>query len=223
MDEDDIIKRMTGLLERGGTMLASTHQCGATLFRYNGRLICPVCSFDESGKLIEEGEAVSGGRPASISKGSREVLSGGQTGRGMGRFADEGLLKDGLVEGGFAEDVSTEEGRAKVEEGAMGAAERPGMEHVIGEGGGKPDDEFGAVSRTWADRKAEGESVADKLPREAGLEEASIRMALLWKLEELAEGMRSEGDLDKLRRQLECIEVGVRVLRSLEDRPQSRS
>ncbi|GEM_PF-193479 len=203
MDEDDIIKRMTGLLERGGTMLASTHHCGATLFRYNGRLICPVCSFDESGMLIEEGEAMSGGRPASISKGSRKVVSGGPAGRGTGRYADEGL--------------------AKVEEGAMGAAERSGMKHVIGEGGGKPDDEFGAVSRTWADRKAEGEAVADKLPREAGLEEASIRMALLWKLEELAEGMRSEGDLDKLRRQLECIEVGVRVLRSLEDRPQSRS
>ncbi|MHC1631790.1 MAG: Sjogren's syndrome/scleroderma autoantigen 1 family protein [Methanotrichaceae archaeon] len=47
MDEDDVIKRMTRLLELGGTMLAVHHDCGTPLFRYEGRVVCPKCSFDE--------------------------------------------------------------------------------------------------------------------------------------------------------------------------------
>ncbi len=35
------------MLELGGTMLAEHHDCGAPLFRYGGKVICPVCSFDE--------------------------------------------------------------------------------------------------------------------------------------------------------------------------------
>lgn len=50
MDEDEILSKITRLLERGCTMLASHHDCGAPLFRCQGKIVCPVCSFlDEPG------------------------------------------------------------------------------------------------------------------------------------------------------------------------------
>ena len=49
MEEEEAIKRITRLLEMGGTMLASHHDCGAPLFRYKGEVVCPVCSFEEAG------------------------------------------------------------------------------------------------------------------------------------------------------------------------------
>ncbi len=45
MDEDEIIKSCTRLLEKGCTMLATHHDCGAPLFRCQGEVVCPVCSF----------------------------------------------------------------------------------------------------------------------------------------------------------------------------------
>lgn len=45
MDEDEILARITRLLEKGCTMLASHHDCGAPLFRCKGEIVCPVCSF----------------------------------------------------------------------------------------------------------------------------------------------------------------------------------
>jgi len=52
MEEDEAIKRITQLLEMGGTMLATHHDCGAPLFRYKGNVVCPICSFDEVGNVI---------------------------------------------------------------------------------------------------------------------------------------------------------------------------
>jgi len=49
MEEEEAIKRITRLLEMGGTMLASHHDCGAPLFRYKGEVVCPVCSFEVAG------------------------------------------------------------------------------------------------------------------------------------------------------------------------------
>lgn len=46
-EEEEAIRRITKLLGLGGTMLAEHHDCGAPLFRYGGKVICPVCSFDE--------------------------------------------------------------------------------------------------------------------------------------------------------------------------------
>lgn len=44
-EEDEKIQKITKLLEIGGTMLASHHECGAPMFRYQGKIICPVCDF----------------------------------------------------------------------------------------------------------------------------------------------------------------------------------
>lgn len=46
-ESDDKIKMITKLLEIGGTMLANHHDCGAPMFRYQGKVVCPVCDFQE--------------------------------------------------------------------------------------------------------------------------------------------------------------------------------
>ena len=63
MEEDEVLAKITKLLERGCTMLASHHDCGAPLFRCQGDIVCPVCSFeDESVSAMRRpaSEAVSG-------------------------------------------------------------------------------------------------------------------------------------------------------------------
>jgi UPF0148 protein len=45
MDEDEVLSKITKLLEQGCTMLATHHDCGAPLFRCRGEVVCPVCSF----------------------------------------------------------------------------------------------------------------------------------------------------------------------------------
>jgi UPF0148 protein len=44
MDEEEKLKRITRLLEKGCTMLANHHDCGAPLFRCKGAIVCPICS-----------------------------------------------------------------------------------------------------------------------------------------------------------------------------------
>ncbi|SNQ59204.1 Sjogren's syndrome/scleroderma autoantigen 1 family protein [Candidatus Methanoperedens nitratireducens] len=46
-DENRKLQMITRLLEKGGTMLASHHECGSPLFRYQGKVLCPVCDFQE--------------------------------------------------------------------------------------------------------------------------------------------------------------------------------
>jgi len=43
IDEKMKLEKITKLLEKGGTMLANHHDCGAPLFRYQGKIMCPVC------------------------------------------------------------------------------------------------------------------------------------------------------------------------------------
>jgi UPF0148 protein len=47
MDEDEVLSKITRLLEQGCTMLATHHDCGAPLFRCRGEVVCPVCSFPD--------------------------------------------------------------------------------------------------------------------------------------------------------------------------------
>ncbi|WP_048198361.1 Sjogren's syndrome/scleroderma autoantigen 1 family protein [Methanocella arvoryzae] len=49
--EDQDLKKVTQMLERGGTMLAKHCQCGAPMFKYHGKVVCPVC---DSGEKKEE-------------------------------------------------------------------------------------------------------------------------------------------------------------------------
>lgn len=53
-DADEKIQRITKLLEKGGTMLATHHECGAPMFRYQGKVVCPVCDFPGQVQVIAE-------------------------------------------------------------------------------------------------------------------------------------------------------------------------
>ncbi len=53
-ESNDKIKKITRLLETGGTMLANHHECGAPLFRYQGKIVCPVCDFQEKQEHSKE-------------------------------------------------------------------------------------------------------------------------------------------------------------------------
>lgn len=37
-------------------MLATHHECGAPMFRYHGKVVCPVCDFQEKRQIIEPQE-----------------------------------------------------------------------------------------------------------------------------------------------------------------------
>jgi UPF0148 protein len=147
MDEEEMLKRMTKLLEQGCTMLANHHSCGAPLFRCKGEIICPACSLGE----------------------------------GNVQAAAEGAISNvPLVQ---------EEKAARVVQ-----AEREEPAPPISQ-------------------KGEAEvSDRDELGRALGL----LRRVLLQRLKDLTEGAESEGDLDKLRRQLGCIERIVNILEALE-------
>jgi UPF0148 protein len=54
-ESNDKIQMITKLLEKGGTMLATHHDCGAPMFRYQGKIVCPVCDFQEK-KEIQQHE-----------------------------------------------------------------------------------------------------------------------------------------------------------------------
>ncbi len=54
IDEDRKIQMITRLLEKGGTMLATHHECGAPLFRYQGKVLCPVCNFQEKQEVRKQ-------------------------------------------------------------------------------------------------------------------------------------------------------------------------
>lgn len=43
IDEKTKLEKITKLLEKGGTMLAQHHDCGAPMFRYQGKIMCPAC------------------------------------------------------------------------------------------------------------------------------------------------------------------------------------
>jgi UPF0148 protein len=70
MNEEEILKRITGLLEQGCTMLAQHHDCGAPLFRYKGEILCPVCSFGTEMRMdTQANEAeTSSSKPAGAAK-----------------------------------------------------------------------------------------------------------------------------------------------------------
>ncbi len=51
--EDKDLQLVTKMLERGGTMLAKHCDCGAPLFKYRGKVVCPVCEA-KKGQPAEE-------------------------------------------------------------------------------------------------------------------------------------------------------------------------
>jgi UPF0148 protein len=53
-DNDAKIKKISRLLELGGTMLADhCNTCGAPMFRYHGQIVCPVCEPKEGAQPVQ--------------------------------------------------------------------------------------------------------------------------------------------------------------------------
>jgi UPF0148 protein len=136
MDEDAVLSKITRLLEQGCTMLATHHDCGAPLFRRQGEVVCPVCS-----------------------------------------FADEPDIP------------------ARVQPAGLSVA--------------KPDEKS---NFDRAHLQESGETDDKELVAAIG----NLRASLLHRLRELTIALEDEHDLDKLKRQLDCLEGLLRVFRSLQ-------
>jgi UPF0148 protein len=134
MDEDEVLSKITRLLEQGCTMLATHHDCGAPLFRCQGEVVCPVCSFADG--------------PDSPTRVPLSDLSGSEL------------------------DKKPNFDRARLQES------------------GEIDDELKAAI-------------------------GNLRASLLRRLRELTAALEDEHDLDKLKKQLDCLEGLLQVFRSL--------
>jgi UPF0148 protein len=68
-ESDEKIQMITKLLEKGGTMLATHHDCGAPMFRYQGKVVCPVCDFQEK-KREQQNQEDQQSKETSVKKGN---------------------------------------------------------------------------------------------------------------------------------------------------------
>ena len=153
MDEDEILSKITRLLERGCTMLATHHDCGAPLFRCQGEIVCPICSFPDK---PDEDEFSPAGREESI-------LS------------------------------STIEDKTELKQSAA----------IKALGGGS------LISGKEVSSADEG------MDREVAEAKSRLRASLIARLDEVSISIRSEGDLDRLKKLLDCAEGLLSMLRSL--------
>ncbi|MBN1235106.1 MAG: hypothetical protein JW999_03545 [Methanotrichaceae archaeon] len=154
MDEDEVLSKITRLLEQGCTMLATHHDCGAPLFRCQGEVVCPVCSF------ADKPYSPTGTQPSDLPGAEEDEKSNLDRAHSQEREAISGLSASTGVK----------------------QARRSGQ-----------DDE--------------------ELMAALGL----LRASLLHRLRELTAALEDEHDLDKLRKQLDCLEGLLRVFRSLQE------
>lgn len=161
MDEDEVLEKITRLLEQGCTMLAAHHDCGAPLFRCQGEVVCPVCSF-------EVGQSSSQARVQPASPGGQSELGENKPGEEASRIQSAADMQR----------PSSPSAQA-----AAGGAHQNGTQTV-------PQLDLGRA-------------------------EENLRAALLGKLAALTKGLEEEQDLDKLKKQLDCLEGLLKVFRSL--------
>jgi len=153
MNDDEVLSKITRLLEQGCTMLATHHDCGAPLFRCQGEVVCPVCSFADEPNLPARSQpsGMSGAELDEKSKSDRARLQ---------------------------ENVETEK---------LPACEFANIAHKCQQ----DDEEFIAAI-------------------------VSLRASLLKRMRELTVALEDEHDLDKLRKQLDCLDGLLRVFRSMQ-------
>ena len=211
MEEDEVLAKITKLLERGCTMLASHHDCGAPLFRCQGDIVCPVCSFeDESVSAMRRpaSEAVSG------EEERRQDLSRAQLMQIHETPSRRGIKKDRSDRS--AEKVEPDQSAERCQPDRSSERVEPDQSAERGQ----PDrsservepDQSAEIGQS--DRSREGyTSIQDEVQFHSV--ENDLRSALLFRLHELTASLRAEQDLDKLKRLLDCLEALLRVLKSL--------
>jgi UPF0148 protein len=154
MEEDEVLSKITRLLEKGCTMLATHHDCGAPLFRCRGEVVCPVCSFADE--------------PSSA--------PGGQQ----------------LASPGAGEDEKANSDRAHLPESEK-------------------------IGRLYAEIKAKPAGKDEQNDEDLKQAKGSLHAALLHRLREITAALEEENDLDKLKKQLDCLEGLLRVFRSMQE------
>jgi len=177
MNEEEAIRRITKLLERGCTMLAAHHECGAPLFRCEGEVICPVCSFEKA------------------------AASSSTLAAGSGLAAPQEVVGEARFEG-----PNQEKGPTRGEGEEVNFAQRAARWNLSGD----------LKGRDASAPKVSAEPQEEARPRDnLRAAEENIRDLLLRRLGALTEVTEKEQDLDRLKKQLECIEALVRVLKAL--------
>lgn len=153
MDEDEVLSKITRLLEQGCTMLATHHNCGAPLFRRQGEVVCPVCSFADESNL------------------SARAQPSGLSGEELNKKSNLGRAHL--------------QGREEIEDQPVDKNLRPTQN-------GKQDDDEWLVAM------------------------GNLRASLLGRLRELTVALHDEHDLDRLKKQLDCLEGLLQVFRSMQ-------
>ncbi len=151
-DENRKLQMITRLLERGGTMLASHHECGAPLFRYQGKVLCPVCDFQE--KNQEQKEAQEMRKPAIREPEEQKIRS--------------------------------EKGSKNAKETAEKTVEHEGIRREI---------------------------IPIMEPQPAEI--SQVAALTQSKIHGIAESLENETDLQRIKEKLECIELGIKILKLL--------
>ncbi len=133
-EDDDKIERITKLLEKGGTMLATHHDCGAPMFRYHGKIVCPVCDFREH-------------------------------------------------------EQSKEAEKSKIE-----------------------------VRQIIQPQTTELEIIKNVTSQPQKTDSHAISLKITEKIQEIASGLENETDLGRVRDKMECIELGIKIIKLLQDK-----
>ncbi len=154
-DENRKLQMITRLLEKGGTMLASHHECGAPLFRYQGKVLCPVCDFQE--KNQEQREVQEARKPAIRESEEQRIRS--------------------------------EKASKNVEKNAR------------------------TVEKTAGHEGIRREIIPVIEPKSAEL--SQVAALTQSKIQDIAESLENETDLQRVKEKLECIELGIKILKSL--------
>ena len=183
-------------------MLASHHDCGAPLFRCQGDIVCPVCSFEDESVSAMRGpasETVSGEEERRSDLSRAQLLQMHET------PSRRGIKKD-------RSDRSAERGEPD-QSAERGQPDRSADRSQSDRSADRSQSDRSA-DRSQSDRSREGyPSILDEVQFHSV--ENDLRSALLFRLHELTASLRAEQDLDKLKRLLDCLEALLRVLKSL--------
>jgi len=243
MDEDEVLAKITRLLEKGCTMLASHHDCGAPLFRYQGEIVCPVCSFKEEplsalGVQATDSDREEGDGAQSSSRAQSPQMQKMSPGSGLEKYQPGRTLEEDRLDrpiGRIQLDKSVRRGQSGQSMDAV-PSDRPvetdqpdqSMNMVPSDRPvekGQPDQSMYAVPSDRLMEKDQPNQFTNKSPPNQPIQDDALlssvrddlRSVLLLRLQELTASLRAEQDLDKLERLLNCLEALLRVLRSLQE------
>lgn len=205
MDEDEVLGKITRLLEQGCTMLATHHDCGAPLFRCRGEIVCPVCSFQgasEKGTIAQQA-------PSFGAAGA----SGPDINRARPDERDEVDKRDeDHKDHDDYDDNKDHESRESHED--HGRHEDDEDEDQDRRESHEDEGHERRASPALPEPKGRHRDRSDDEPDLKAFLKA-LRSSIIIRLREVSREIEREEDLDKLRRQLDCLEALLRVLRAL--------